>query len=58
VVFIRVHHHVAWVLVIQILEQTLYLKCYLFLYVLKLRDLSILEVTKEPILFLGPPLVC
>jgi hypothetical protein len=56
-VFVRVYHHVTRVLVVQILEKTLYLKRNLLLDIMELRHFSILEVSQEPILLLGPSLI-
>lgn len=45
--FIRVKDCIAWVLIIQVLEKTLYLESYGFLDIIELRNLSVLEVTQE-----------
>lgn len=46
--FVGVKDCVAWVLIVQVLEKTLYLKSDRFLDIIELRDLSVLEVTQEP----------
>lgn len=46
--FVGVKDCVAWVLIVQVLEKTLYLKSDGFLDIIELRNLSVLEVTQEP----------
>jgi hypothetical protein len=48
VLFVGIEHHIARVLVVQILEKTLYLEGYRFLDIVKLWNLAVLEVTQEP----------
>lgn len=57
VIFVGIHHHIVGVLVIEILEKTLYLKCYLLLYILELGNLSVFKVPEKPVLFLDSSLI-